>query len=425
MFDWNDLRYFLAVAREGSTIAAADALKVNQSTVQRRLAALEDELERKLVERFPTGYCLTATGLALRPHAEAVEAAIAAFERELSAADRELSGTIRVTGAEGLVYLILTPLVEAFRSAHPGVAVEVITTERKLDLARGEADVAFRTGVLESSDLVGRKVADLAWAVYATRGYVERHGRPAHPREIEKPCGDPLRGGAQRDPRRPLAAIGSRAGARVAARSGGVPGMLLMVRSGVGLAALPAHIGDSEAEPGTRDDPVPELMSPIHLLAHADLHKTARVRAFFDFVIRETSARCARCCSARPPATEGGGERRAIRQPSRLSTPDKRHREGQRHAGADRDADIRLELGADQPVTLAAARQQGREHAAGHDENHDAGNQQKHRSSPIVHIASPVQLSRQPQPDLRERIEHDHRDDDDDHDTASRRGRCR
>ena len=86
MFDWNDLRYFLAVAREGSTIAAADMLKVNQSTVQRRLAALEEELERKLVERFRTGYCLTATGLALRPHAEAVEAAIAAFERELSAA---------------------------------------------------------------------------------------------------------------------------------------------------------------------------------------------------------------------------------------------------------------------------------------------------------------------------------------------------
>jgi DNA-binding transcriptional LysR family regulator len=286
MFDWDDLRYFLAVAREGSTIAAADALKVNQSTVQRRLAALEDELERKLVERFPTGYCLTATGLALRPHAEAVEAAIAAFERELSAADRELSGTIRVTGAEGLVYLILTPLVETFRSAHPGVAVEVITTERKLDLARGEADVAFRTGVLESSDLVGRKVADLAWAVYATRGYVERHGRPAHPREIENHAVIRFEGAlSEIHADRWLRSVAP--GARVAARSGGVPGMLLMVRSGVGLAALPAHIGDSEADLVRVIDPVPELMSPIHLLAHPDLHKTARVRAFFDFVIRE------------------------------------------------------------------------------------------------------------------------------------------
>src|SRR5262245_50633780 len=108
MFDWNDLRYFLAVARRGSTIAAAEALKVNQSTVQRRLAVLEEAIGRKLVQRLPAGYCLTDTGLALLPHAEAVEAAVLAFERQIASVDTELTGTIRVTAPEGIAYLIIT-----------------------------------------------------------------------------------------------------------------------------------------------------------------------------------------------------------------------------------------------------------------------------------------------------------------------------
>jgi len=100
MFDWNDLRYFIAVAREGSTIAAAGSLKVNQSTVQRRLAALEEKLGRKLVERTPTGYRLTELGEKALVHAQGVEDAVAAFERTLASSDTELAGTIRVTCSE-------------------------------------------------------------------------------------------------------------------------------------------------------------------------------------------------------------------------------------------------------------------------------------------------------------------------------------
>ena len=132
MFDWNDLRYFLAVAREGSTIAAADALKVNQSTVQRRLAALEEKLGRQLVERSPAGYRLTETGLKLRPHAEAVEAAVEAFRRQIASAATELTGTIRVTSAEGIAYLVLTPLLEKFH-------VRLSGPERRCDPDRPHA----------------------------------------------------------------------------------------------------------------------------------------------------------------------------------------------------------------------------------------------------------------------------------------------
>jgi DNA-binding transcriptional LysR family regulator len=91
MFDWNDLKYFLALAREGSTVAAAKALGVNQSTVQRRLAVLEEQLGRTLIERNPTGYQLTKLGEELKPHAERIEDAIAAFERHLVSFGTELT----------------------------------------------------------------------------------------------------------------------------------------------------------------------------------------------------------------------------------------------------------------------------------------------------------------------------------------------
>ena len=176
MFDWNDLRYLLAVARHGSTIAAANTLRVNQSTVQRRLAALEEAIGSKLMERTPTGYRLTETGVALRPHAEAVEAAVEAFRRQIASVATELTGTIRVTSAEGIAYLVLTPLLEKFQARYPGLKVDVILTDRMLDLAKGEADIALRAGPLTDSVLIGRKISDVGWGLYAGRGYAARHG---------------------------------------------------------------------------------------------------------------------------------------------------------------------------------------------------------------------------------------------------------
>jgi len=106
MFEWDDLRYFLAVARQGSTIAAGRALHVNQSTVQRRLTALERRIGRPLVKRQPTGYRLTELGEEMVTYAEQVEQAVLAFEQHLEAARREAVGVVRVTCPEPLVYRI-------------------------------------------------------------------------------------------------------------------------------------------------------------------------------------------------------------------------------------------------------------------------------------------------------------------------------
>lgn len=286
MFDWNDLRYFLAVAREGSTIAAADGLKVNQSTVQRRLAALEEQLGRKLVERSPAGYRLTETGLKLRPHAEAVEAAVEAFRRQIASAATELTGTIRVTSTEGIAYLVLTPLLEKFHARHPSLKVDVILTDRMLDLTKGEADVALRAGPLPDSVLVGRKISDVSWGLYASRGYAQRHGGLQSVQDLGRHAviafDEKL---ADIEAARWLRRTAPEA--RIAAHCSGVTGALMMAKSGVGVAVLPSHIGDGEADLVCLLGPLSEPFTAYYLLAHPDLHGVPRIRAFFDFMIAE------------------------------------------------------------------------------------------------------------------------------------------
>jgi len=286
MFDWNDLRYFLAVARTGSTIAAAKALGWSQSTVQRRLARLERQLGCKLVERHPTGYRLTALGEDLRRYAEEVEEAVAVFERHLAASDKRLTGTVRVTCPEGLVDPLLTPLVDAFQARYPGLRVDLIVTERFLDLSKGEAEIAVRGGEPRDPVLIGRKIADNPWAVYASRSYIERHGRPERPEDINHHAIIDFSG----DIANLLLAKWLRSvapQATIAARSNSVIGLLMAAKSDVGLTILPVQLGDPAEELVRVIDPLPELMSKVYLLVHPDLRHTPRVSAFFDLVIAE------------------------------------------------------------------------------------------------------------------------------------------
>jgi DNA-binding transcriptional LysR family regulator len=289
MFAWDDLRHFLAIARAGSMQAAAKALGVNQSTVQRRIAELEERVGRRLVERHLRGYRLTELGEELRPAAEGVEAAVAAFERHLAASDKGLTGIIRVTCGSVLAgRLQRTPLIDAFHTLHPGLRVELLISDRFLDLSKGEADIAIRAGEPKDEALVGRKIADAPWAVYASRAYVERHGRPDRPEDIERhfvvACGGSI---AHYPGARWLSSVAPHA--TIAARSDNWPGVVLAVKSGAGLATLLAFQGDSESELVRVIDNI-DLVTPYYLLMHRDMQQTPRVRAFADFVASEIKA---------------------------------------------------------------------------------------------------------------------------------------
>ena len=287
MFDWNDLRYFLAVAQHHSTLAAGRALKLSQSTVQRRLTELERRIGRKLVQRHPTGYRLTELGQEILPYAERIEQAVSAFEQHLETARHDVLGVIRVTCPEPLVYRITqSSLLDRFHAKHPGLRVEFVMSDKCLDLAKGEADVALRSGDTDDEELVGRKLADSIWAVYASRKYIERHGKPERVEDLNENSvigfDETMANHRAAKWLRQVAP-----NAKIVARNNSVLGLVYAVKSGIGLAPLPTALGDAEEDLVRVLGPIPELARIWRLLTHPDLRRTPRVSAFFDFMTSE------------------------------------------------------------------------------------------------------------------------------------------
>ena len=290
MFDWSDVRYFLAMARNGSTVAAAKALKTSQSTVQRRLVELERKLGRPLVKRTAAGYRLTEFGEEMLPHAERVEQAALAMEQHRGTLERAEVGIIRLTCPEPIMVRIAqSGLLDRFHARHPGLRIEFVMSDKYLDLAKGDADVALRSGDTDDEVLVGRRIADSIWAVYGSRQYIARRGKPE---SVEALNGHAFVG-LDQSMANHRAATWLREvapNAEIAARSNSVLGLVSAAKSGVGLAPLPTALGDADSDLVRVLGPIPELQRSWRLLTHPDLRQTPRVAAFFDFVNGELAA---------------------------------------------------------------------------------------------------------------------------------------
>lgn len=285
MFDWNDLKYFLAIARSGSTLAAARSLRVNQSTVHRRIQELERQFRSQLVRRHPTGYRLTELGEYLAAHATRVETAATDFERAVFAKSNETSGTVKVTCPEALgPRLIGAGLIEKFNARYPDVHVEFVMSDRILELGTGEADIAIRAKQPDEAALVGRKIANSPWAVYASRSYIARRGSIDNAAHIERHpvvmFSGPLSGHPAAQWIKSVAP-----NAHVAARVNSLAALLPSVRSGAGVGLMPTIVGENERDLVRVLDLGKEMTTPFYLLTHRDLRRTPRVRAFFDFII--------------------------------------------------------------------------------------------------------------------------------------------
>ncbi|MFO1027956.1 MAG: LysR family transcriptional regulator [Acetobacteraceae bacterium] len=278
--DWNELKLVLAVARAGSLARAATAIKVDHSTVYRRLRAVEDRLGAKLFERAPDGvYLPTEAGTQVAAAAERIEAETQALNRAVVGRDHRLTGRLRVTSSETLAYRLLTPEIARFRAAHPGILIELVVDNRVLSLSRREADVALRPMRPREGDLWGRKLARVAWAVYCA---VASPGPDAS---------DPFGG---------LAVIGwgedtaniKAAGwisnqvteDRIVYRSSSLVNQLVATRAGLGAALMPCYLADPEPELRRIGEPIDAVESELWIVTHADLRLTARVRAFLDSV---------------------------------------------------------------------------------------------------------------------------------------------
>jgi DNA-binding transcriptional LysR family regulator len=283
MLDWNDFRMVLAIARAGGLVRAAAVLGVNHSTIFRRLNGLEERLGVQLFERLPGGYEPTDGGAQVIAAAERIEAEALTLERDLAGRDARLSGRLRVTSSETLAFRMLTAEIVRFRAAHPGVEIELVIENRQLDLSRREADLAFRATRPTQGDLFGRKLADIAWAVYGAEAYLATRGTLAAPGEL---AAHAVIGWDS-------AAAGVKAAqwladtvpeSAIVYRSSSLINQLLAVKAGIGLAVLPCYLADPEAELRRALPPIRELTRELWLITHSALKSTARVRAFMDIV---------------------------------------------------------------------------------------------------------------------------------------------
>lgn len=272
------------MAEHGSTIAAGKALRLSQSTVHRRLGELERRLGLKLVLRTPAGYRLTEAGISLLPLAEQVAGAVQKVEHHAAGEGHKNGGVVRLTCPEPIVQR-LSPFVQRFHERYPNYRIEFVMSDRYLDLAKGDADVALRSGDTEDQ-LVGRKIADSIWAIYASRSYIERNGKPL---SVEDLNNHPLVALDQSmQGHRVVSWLNAVAPeARIAARNNSVLGLVYGVKAGLGIGPLPTAIADSEPELVRVLGPIPELARSWRLLTHPALRRTPRIAAFFEFAMRE------------------------------------------------------------------------------------------------------------------------------------------
>ena len=174
MFDWNDMRYFLEVAREQSASKAAAKLKVNQSTVSRRIAALEHDLGVSLFNRTSNGQFLKPEMEWLLPIAELMEETALTVTRELTSQKDVIKGVVKVATVEEMATMLIAPELPKFLKKWPGIKIELITGTRTLDLTKKEADVSLRLARPTQENLYARKVGGFGYAVFAGQTYYEQ-----------------------------------------------------------------------------------------------------------------------------------------------------------------------------------------------------------------------------------------------------------
>lgn len=286
MFDWDDLRHFLAVLRCGSTSAAAKALKVNQTTVARRVSNLEKQLGVQLFERRTDGYRATEPGLALLARVERIETETKAIADSAATWQRDARGTIRLTTTESLATDIVAPLLAALREQYPALTVELIADDARLDILNGEADVAIRVGATaEEASLVRRRLPNSAWAVFCSRDYAAKNGVPREVSQLNShriigPAGKLMKTASLTW----LTEVAPRA--EIAVRCNSVPNLIAAVRAGLGVAPLPCLAATDGSGLVRCLPPEHDLISEIWLIYHESQRGSAPLRVLVDAIVR-------------------------------------------------------------------------------------------------------------------------------------------
>lgn len=283
MMNWGDLRYFLALARQGTLSAAAREVKAEHTTVSRRVAALEQELGTRLFEREAGGFVLTPQGERVAEHARRIEEEVFALLREAEGESVLVEGKVRISAPPVFAAAFLAPRLALLLPRHPGLAVELAGESLAINLFRRDADIAIRLSRPEGASTVARLAGRLAYGLYATADYL--HGTGEVEREFLA-YDESLDGVPQQ---KWLLAIAR--GRRIAFRSNDLAALHAAAAQGMGIAALPRFIGDNDTRLARIPADATSARRDIWLLVHPDLRRSPRIRVAFDY-LAETIASC-------------------------------------------------------------------------------------------------------------------------------------
>ena len=274
--NWDNLRYVLMVANRGSVSAAARELGVNRTTVLRRINRFQEDLNCRIFDRGDSGYVLTPEAEKMIAAAREVESTLFNMQRQIAGRELKLEGEVRVTTTDTFVLSVMGPHLASFRQRHPHIVVNLLVTNNILDLNRRDADIAIRPTRQPEAHLVGRRLCDIEFAIYATPRIAAQTGSDIYRQRwigfaddlAATPIGSWL--GVTVD----SANICMRCDSFVAARS--------VAEEGIGFVLLPCLLGDSSGRLVRATEPILDIATGLWILTHPDLARSAHVHAFME-----------------------------------------------------------------------------------------------------------------------------------------------
>jgi len=286
---WDDYLYFLRVARLGSLKAASKSLKVNHSTVLRRINALEEKLEARLFERLNTGYVLTESGKEIFDQIDHIEEEFLSIERKVLGRDVRYEGKIKLSITDTLGQHWLPPYVKKFKEKQPGILLDIDIRTGFTDLTKREADIVIAAVNRHPDYMIGRVLAPIKLKLYAATDYLASQGKPHSFEDLAD---------------HKLLILNERLGrigfnewlknlvpkSAIALSCNMLTTLYSYTRQGLGIAPLPTYVGDPDHELARVLDVPEQFHQKIWMLTHPDLKNTRRIKAFMQFMYGETSA---------------------------------------------------------------------------------------------------------------------------------------
>jgi len=303
---WDDYLFFLKVATSGSLKVAAQELGVNYSSVFRRINRLEEKLNVRLFERLNSGYKLTKAGEDILDRVQQVDEQMNAIQRLIQGKDVDLSGNLKLSTTDTIGYYWLPPYIARFKALYPDIVIDLDIRTRYTNLSKREADIVLPAINTQPDSMVGKKLAPIYVRIYGTAAYIERYGAPKNTADFSKHH--------FLTPNESLAGLPANKWLKrhvheknIVACCDKLTGLYHMARQGLGLTILPHYIGAFDQELIELMDLPDECNHHVWILTHPDIRFTARVKAFMQFMYKETDGMYTQEGQMRKAAADGNG----------------------------------------------------------------------------------------------------------------------